>query len=90
MDMMQPAYIDDFEKVRIIIEQAKREAVYKVNETIINLYWSIGEYVSQKTERDGWGRSTVKQLSDYILSKESGLRGYSAQNIWRMKQFFET
>ena len=90
MDMMQPAYIDDFENVRIIIEQAKHEAVYKVNETIINLYWSIGEYVSQKTERDGWGRSTVKQLSDYILSKEPGLRGYSAQNIWRMKQFFET
>lgn len=29
-------------------------------------------------------------LSQYILSKEPGIRGYSAQNIWRMKQFFET
>ncbi len=39
---------------------------------------------------DGWGKSTVKALSDYILSKEPGIRGYSSQNIWRMKQFYET
>ena len=66
------------------------EATCKVNETIIDLYWSIGKYVSEKVRQDGWGHSTVKQLSQYILSKEPGIRGYSAQNIWRMKQFFET
>ena len=32
----------------------------------------------------------VKTLSEYILSREPGLRGYSSQNIWRMKQFYET
>ena len=37
-----------------------------------------------------WGKSTVKALSEYILSKEPGIRGYSSQNIWRMKQFYET
>lgn len=90
MNELESIYFDDFEKIRQIIEQARQEATYKVNETIINLYWDIGQFVSQKTLRDGWGRSTVKQLSEYILSKEPGIRGYSAQNIWRMKQFFET
>ena len=32
----------------------------------------------------------MKALSEYILSKEHGIRGYSSQNIWRMKQFYET
>ena len=32
----------------------------------------------------------VKTLSEYILSREPGIRGYSSQNIWRMKQFYET
>ena len=32
----------------------------------------------------------MKALSEYILSKEPGIRGYSSQNIWRMKQFYET
>lgn len=90
MNEMEPSYIDDFEKIRQAIERARQEASYKVNETVISLYWNIGEFVSQKATEDGWGRSTVKQLSKYILSKEPGIRGYSAQNIWRMKQFFET
>ena len=80
----------DFEYIERLIENARQEAAYEVNTTLINLYWSIGEYVSQKSVKDGWGRSTVKELSQYILSKEPGIRGYSAQNIWRMKQFFET
>jgi len=87
---LKPISFDDFEKIRQIIEQARQEAAYKVNETIISLYWNIGKFVSEKAQQDGWGRSTVKQLSQYILSKEPGIRGYSAQNIWRMKQFFET
>ena len=69
---------------------AKKKAEYQVNSTVIDLYWNIGEYVSKKAVSDGWGKSTVKALSDYILSKEPGIRGYSSQNIWRMKQFYET
>lgn len=36
------------------------------------------------------GKNTVKELSSYILTREPGIRGYSSQNIWRMKQFYET
>lgn len=42
-------------------------------------------YVSKQTETNGWGKSTVKALSQFILNKEPGIRGYSSQNIWRMK-----
>ena len=47
-------------------------------------------FVSLKAVQDGWGRSTVKALSEYILTQKPAIRGYSPQNIWRMKQFFET
>ena len=90
MDDLEPIYITEFEKIRQIIAEARKEANYKVNETLINLYWKIGQFISVKTLNDGWGRSTVKELSQYILNNEPGIRGYSAQNIWRMKQFFET
>lgn len=71
-----------------IIEQARQEAAYKVNETIISLYWNVGKFVSEKAQQDGWGRSTVKQFTQYILSKEPGIRGYSAQNIWAHETVF--
>ncbi len=73
-----------------MIADARRKAAYQVNATMIDLYWGIGEFVSNKAVQDGWGRSTVKALSEYILTQEPGIRGYSPQNIWRMKQFFET
>ena len=73
-----------------MIADARRKASYQVNATMIDLYWGIGEFVSNKAVQDGWGRSTVKALSEYILTQEPGIRGYSPQNIWRMKQFFET
>ncbi len=90
MNDLEMSYLKDFEKIRQFIEQARDEAVSQVNKTVISLYWNIGKFVSEKAQKEGWGRSTVKQLSQYILSKEPGIRGYSAQNIWRMKQFFET
>lgn len=80
---------NDFENVLDLITKAKEEFSYEVNVRVIDLYWKIGEYVSLKTEKEGWGRATVQQLSRYILSKEPGIRGYSVQNIWRMKQFYE-
>ena len=43
-----------------------------------------------KAMQDGWGRSVVKALSEYILSQKQGNSGYFPQNICRMKQFFET
>ena len=79
-----------FDDILSMIYSAKQKSEYQVNTTIIELYWQIGSYVSERIAKDGWGKSTVKELSTYILSKEPGIRGYSAQNIWRMKQFFET
>jgi predicted nuclease of restriction endonuclease-like (RecB) superfamily len=79
-----------FDDILGMIYSAKQRAEYQVNNTIIELYWTIGEYVSNRIKKDGWGKSTVKALSEYILGKEPGIRGYSTQNIWRMKQFYET
>nr|WP_302448460.1 DUF1016 N-terminal domain-containing protein [Eubacterium ramulus] len=81
---------DLFNDVLGMIYLAKQKSEYQVNSTIIDLYWAIGEYVSKQVDENGWGKSTVKALSEYILSREPGIRGYSSQNIWRMKQFYET
>ena len=79
-----------FGDVLNMIYSAKHKAEYQVNSTVIELYWTIGEYVSKQIDENGWGKSTVKALSEYILQREPGIRGYSSQNIWRMKQFYET
>lgn len=72
-----------------MIEQAKNRVNAYVNRELIELYSAIGEYVSNKAASDGWGKQTVKTLADFLSKNYPDVRGFSAQNIWRMKQFYE-
>jgi len=54
------------------------------------MYWEIGKYISEKTQNEKWGKSIVKEFADFIKSHYEGIMGFSPQNIWRMKQFYET
>ena len=79
-----------FDDVIAIIENARENAFRAVNRELINMYWKIGEYVSRRVAESDWGKSTVKEFSKYIQSRYVGIKGFSPQNIWRMKQFYET
>jgi predicted nuclease of restriction endonuclease-like (RecB) superfamily len=80
----------DFESVMGLIVEARGRAEQAINIAVMDLYWSIGAYLSEKISEDGWGKNTVKELSEYIQTRQPGIRGYSPQNLWRMRQFFET
>jgi predicted nuclease of restriction endonuclease-like (RecB) superfamily len=90
---MKPVKTDhesSFAEVVSLIEQARKRAYQSVNIHLIDLYWKVGEYVHLKIEAAGWGKGTVKELSAYIQGRQPGIRGFSPQNIWRMRQFFDT
>ena len=81
---------DDFEKVVSIIESAKENAFRAVNRELITMYWDIGCYISENATGKNWGKSVVQEFSKFIQSRFVGIKGFSPQNIWRMKQFYET
>ena len=78
-----------FGEVVSLIRAARQRADQLVNTGMIDLYWRIGQYLHHKIEADGWARGTVVQLAAYIVLREPGKRGFSSQNLWRMRQFFE-
>jgi len=56
-------------------------------------YWNLNGVagdVSRRVSDGGWGKSVVKEFSDFIQSRYVGMKGFSPSNIWRMKQFYET
>ena len=79
-----------FEHVLELIQTARLQTAAAVNTALIDLYWSIGRHISQRIARDGWGEGTVTALADYIRQRLPNARGFSARNLWRMMQFFET
>ena len=73
-------------KKRILSSQY--EALKKVNKELINLYWNIGKDIVIKQEAYGWGKSVVKNLSDELRKEFVGIKGFSVQNLWNMRQFY--
>ncbi|PKL80032.1 MAG: hypothetical protein CVV27_01035 [Candidatus Melainabacteria bacterium HGW-Melainabacteria-1] len=80
----------DFNEVLSIIEHGRAKAVHSVNVALIETYWAVGAYLFRKVAEAGWGKGVVKELASWLATRTPGLRGFSAQNLWRMKQFYET
>ena len=79
----------NFNEILRTIQASKQKALQQVNTTLIELYWEVGKYISAKTISENWGKSVVKELSEYIKEKEPTIKGFSDKNLWRMKQFYE-
>lgn len=54
---------NQFDEILEIIDNARTRAMRAVNAELINMYWEIGAYISQKVEADGWGKSVVTEFS---------------------------
>lgn len=80
----------DFEAVLRLIDASRTRALAAVNTTLIELYWKIGQFISRRIASAGWGQGTVEALAEHIRRQQPNARGFSASNLWRMMQFFET
>jgi predicted nuclease of restriction endonuclease-like (RecB) superfamily len=81
---------NSFNEVLSLIQKSKRQVYKQANIILMELYWNVGHYISDKTTNEGWGKSTVKELAEYIQKTDPSIGGFSVRNIWRMKQFYET
>ena len=80
---------ENFNEILSQIQTSKQKTYAQINATLVELYWSIGKYVSNEVKQKRWGRNTVKNLSLFIKEKEPNIKGFSDRNIWSMKQFYE-
>ena len=81
--------IEDFGKIRRLIDQSRNDALKNVNSELIKLYWNIGAYISNQISQAKWGDKTIDHLSEYLTSQGSDYKGFNRRNLYRMKQFYE-
>ena len=79
-----------FPKITNIIENAKNNTYKKVNEELINMYWNIGEFLSEEAKKASFGDSYIDSISKYIQEQFPGIKGFTRRGLYRMKQFYET
>lgn len=80
----------NFVEIVQIIKQSRTNAIKAVNAELINLYWNVGMYISNKLKLSDWGDKTVADLSEYIQRNNPEIKGFSRRGLYRMIQFYET
>jgi predicted nuclease of restriction endonuclease-like (RecB) superfamily len=70
------------------IYSAKNKAILSANRLMIELYFDIGKEIVDRQEKYGWGKSIVEQMSKELKDEFGAKSGYSASNLWRMRNFY--
>lgn len=70
---------------------AARQKVYQiVNRQLVEMYWLLGKRIYEKIELSYWGEGVIEAISRDLQLAFPDMRGFSTQNLWRMKQCYET
>ena len=77
------------EVIKSAILQGQYEALKGVNRIQLATYYWIGKYVSQNTRKGFWGTGALDRISERIYKLLPGMRGYSAESLKKMRQFYE-
>lgn len=80
----------DFSEVVHLIAAARQQAYQAVNTTLIDLYWQVGAYISNKIKAAEWGDGVVDALAKHLAVTQPNLQGFTRRNLFRMRQFYET
>lgn len=72
------------------IGSARVSAGRHINREMILLYWDIGRAIVEKQQVLGWGEGVVEMVSRDLLQAFPETRGFSRQNVWRMRELYST
>lgn len=81
---------NSFVEVYRLIQSARVRVSKVVNSELIELYWSVGSYISDKIKSSEWGEHVVETLAQYLETEIPDLKGFNRRGLYRMKQFYET
>ena len=73
-----------------IIEDSRSNALKKVNEELIRMYWKVGEYLSKEAENAVFGDAYIDSVAKEIGDAFPGIKGFNRRGLYRMKKFYET
>ena len=71
------------------IRTAQYAALRAVNLELLSLYWDIGRLIGQRQQGETWGRAVVENLARDLRAEFPCVGGFSAANLWQIRQFYE-
>lgn len=89
MKETQPDIIQFIGALKQTILQSQYNAAKLVNTQLVQLYYFLGAAISRKAKQANWGDKVLETISTELQKELKHLRGFSAENIKKMKRFYE-
>ena len=89
-DLNLQDYASFVQEIKRQIRDRQLQALRRVNRELVALYWDIGELIHRKQIELGWGKSIVETLARDLQAEFPGRNGFSARNLWNMREFYCT
>ena len=89
-NLINEEYKNFIGEIKDKIRNSQYEAMKAVNKTLIDLYWGIGKEIYNQQQEKGWGKSIVEILAQELKKEFPDVKGFSASNLWRMRNFYVT
>ncbi|MCF7970483.1 MAG: PDDEXK nuclease domain-containing protein [Methylococcaceae bacterium] len=68
--------------------QAQLKAVVKVNSTLLEFYWELGEEIVFRQSQARWGDGFLKQLSQDLMAEFPEMKGFSKRNLEQIRKWY--
>ncbi len=81
-------YRQFIEELKARVTSARISVARAITHEAILLYWDIGRGIVDKQKTHGWGDSVVEMVAADLRRAFPGMSGFSANNLWLMRQFF--
>ncbi len=72
------------------VRSAQYAALKAVNTELVGLYWDIGRMIVERQQGETWGKAIVQKLAEDLQKEFPSVSGFSASNLWRMRNFYAT
>jgi predicted nuclease of restriction endonuclease-like (RecB) superfamily len=87
--LMPDDYPSLLAEIKERVRSAQYEALRAVNKELVALYWDLGRVICERqADGTGWGKAVVERLAADLRAEFPGVQGFSAQNLWYMRQFY--
>ncbi|RZU29735.1 uncharacterized protein DUF1016 [Edaphobacter modestus] len=78
-------YTELLQELKTRIRGAQVRAAFAVTRELVLLYWSIGQEISRRFDREDWGGKIIDRLSKDLQAEFPGVEGFSPRNLRYMR-----
>lgn len=81
-------YCHWMEDVKRRLKNMQVKAAVRVNSTLLEFYWSLGQDMAKMKAEQKWGSGVIEQMSLDLKAAFPNLTGFSTTNLWYVKKWF--